>query len=77
MVKAYLLGTAAAGFVRTTGDGNKDGVLHRGLLTEALGDLKAVHARHANIQQQDLGLTGSGGFEGRGPCVARFGVVPP
>jgi len=77
MVKAHFLGTAAAGFVPIACDGNEDGVPAPRLLAEALGHLKAVHARHPNVQQQDLGLTATGGLDGRVPHVAHLGVVPP
>ena len=42
---------------------------------EVLGDLVAVHARQADIQEHEGGLMVAGGFDGRGTVVGRPHVV--
>jgi 2-keto-4-pentenoate hydratase len=46
-------------------------------LTNALGDLEAIHARHGDVQQDDVGLESRDGFEGGGTIVRHAGFVAP
>jgi hypothetical protein len=41
------------------------------------GELKAIHARHPNIQKNQIGTTETGGIESAGTAVTSNGIVSP
>jgi hypothetical protein len=48
-----------------------------GQSTQQPGELKPIHARHANIQENHIRATEAGGLEGAGTAVTGNGFVSP
>src|SRR5436189_6419205 len=75
VVKAGVPREAPMPILSVAGERYEDRVPEPDLFTEAPSDLKTIHLRHADVEQDNLGTVGGGDLERRPSVVRRRDIV--